>query len=140
MQVLPQGYWYRVLYASAVLLLCLLVCLVGSHIYSRAAFLILVVVTISLLSIAISPLALGPRSFIISHQGERNSTLVYNATYTGFSRTTLKNNLGSEFCILVKMGVLVMGGAQRLVKRKVEFLMSVLGVRESCSWEFYRKR
>ncbi|XP_048884975.1 solute carrier family 12 member 9-like [Brienomyrus brachyistius] len=99
MQVLPQGYWYRVLYASAVLLLCLLVCLVGSHIYSRAAFLILVVVTISLLSIVVSPLALGPRSFIISHQGERNSTLVYNATYTGFSRTTLRNNLGTGYSL-----------------------------------------
>ncbi|KAI1898786.1 hypothetical protein AGOR_G00075950 [Albula goreensis] len=99
-RVLPQGYWYGVLYSSIVLLVCLLVCLVGAQIYSRASFLILLVVTLSLLSIFISPLALGPQDFIISHQGStENSTCVYNTSYTGFSRTTLKNNLGPGYSL-----------------------------------------
>uniref|UniRef100_A0A8C9W0J8 Solute carrier family 12 member 9 n=1 Tax=Scleropages formosus TaxID=113540 RepID=A0A8C9W0J8_SCLFO len=99
MRVLPQGYWYTVLYASAALLLCLLVCLVGAHIYSRAAFIILLVVTVSLISIIISPLVLGPRSFIISHQDGANSTSVYNASYTSFNATTLRANLGPGYAL-----------------------------------------
>ncbi|KAJ8254760.1 hypothetical protein GJAV_G00197070 [Gymnothorax javanicus] len=99
-RVLPQGYWYGVLYSSAVLLLCLLVCLVGAQIYSRASFLILLVVTVSLLSIYISPLALGPREITITHQGDApNSTRVYNTSYTGFNRTTLRNNLGPKYSL-----------------------------------------
>lgn len=95
-RVLPQGYWYTVLYSSIVLLLCLLVCLVGAHIYSRTAFIILLVVTVSLLSIFISFVAVKPRDFIIIHQGPGNQTLRYNTSYTGFSATTLRNNLGCE--------------------------------------------
>ncbi|KAG9351576.1 hypothetical protein JZ751_022827 [Albula glossodonta] len=95
-RVLPQGYWYTVLYASIVLQLCLLVCLVGANMYSRTSFLILMVVTISLLTILISPLATGPHSFTITHQCGSNRTCVYNAIYTGFNYTTLRNNLGRE--------------------------------------------
>uniref|UniRef100_A0A3Q0QR83 Solute carrier family 12 member 9 n=1 Tax=Amphilophus citrinellus TaxID=61819 RepID=A0A3Q0QR83_AMPCI len=93
-RVLPQGYWYTVLYSSVILLLCLLVCLVGAHIYSRTAFVILLVVTASLLSIFISSVAVKPHNFVITHRGSGNQTLRYNASYTGFSATTLKNNLG----------------------------------------------
>lgn len=95
-RVLPQGYWYTVLYSSVVLLLCLLVCLVGAHIYSRTAFVILLVITVSLLSIFISSLAVKPRDFVITHQGSGNQTVRYNASYTGFNATTLKNNLRCE--------------------------------------------
>uniref|UniRef100_A0A672JQU6 Solute carrier family 12 member 9 n=1 Tax=Salarias fasciatus TaxID=181472 RepID=A0A672JQU6_SALFA len=91
--VLPQGYWYTVLYSSVILLLCLLVCLVGSHIYSRTAFAILLVVTVSLLSVVISTVAVKPLDFVITHQGPGNQTLRYNASYTGFNATTLRNNL-----------------------------------------------
>lgn len=98
LRVLPQGYWYTVLYSSIVLLLVLTVCLVGAHIFARTSFLILLVVTISLLSIYISPLALTtPLKFLITHQGPGNHTLTYNASYTGFNVTTLKDNLGCEY-------------------------------------------
>uniref|UniRef100_A0A3B3CZB1 Solute carrier family 12 member 9 n=1 Tax=Oryzias melastigma TaxID=30732 RepID=A0A3B3CZB1_ORYME len=93
-RVLPQGYWYTVLYSSVVLLLCLIICLVGAHIYSRTAFVILLVVTVSLLSIFISSVAVKPQSFVITHQGLGNQTLRYNASFTGFSAETLRNNLG----------------------------------------------
>eukprot|EP00064_Thunnus_orientalis_P002122 superscaffoldBa00000147_g2129 len=98
-RVLPQGYWYTVLYSAVVLLLCLLVCLVGAHIYSRTAFIILLVVTVSLLSIFISSVAVKPLDFVITHQGPGNQTLRYNASYTGFSATTLRNNLGSGYSL-----------------------------------------
>uniref|UniRef100_A0A674BXL3 Solute carrier family 12 member 9 n=1 Tax=Salmo trutta TaxID=8032 RepID=A0A674BXL3_SALTR len=100
LRVLPQGYWYTVLYSSIVLLLVLLVCLVGAHIFARTSFLILLVVTISLLSIYISPMALTtPLNFLISHQGPGNQTLTYNASYTGFNGTTLRDNLGSSYTV-----------------------------------------
>lgn len=98
-RVLPQGYWYTVLYSSVILLLCLLVCLVGAHIYSRTAFVILLVVTVSLLSVFISSVAVKPQEFIITHHGLGNQTLHYNASYTGFSATTLKNNLGPGYSL-----------------------------------------
>ncbi|CAG5875171.1 unnamed protein product [Menidia menidia] len=98
-RVLPQGYWCTVLYSSVILLLCLLVCLVGAHIYSRTAFAILLVVTASLLSVFISSVAVKPKNIIITHPGPGNQTLRYNASYTGFSATTLRNNLGPDYSL-----------------------------------------
>ncbi|KAM9333733.1 solute carrier family 12 member 9 isoform 1-T2 [Pholidichthys leucotaenia] len=96
---LPQGYWYTVLYSSVILLLCLIVCLVGAHIYSRTAFVILLVVTVSLLSIFISFVAVKPQDFVITHSGPGNQTRRYNVSYTGFSVTTLRNNLGPDYSL-----------------------------------------
>ncbi|KAF3705946.1 Solute carrier family 12 member 9 [Channa argus] len=98
-RVLPQGYWYTVLYSTVILLLCLLVCLVGAHIYSRTAFVIFLVVTVSLLSIFISFIAVKPHEIIITHPGSGNQTLHYNTSYTGFSAATLRNNLGSGYSL-----------------------------------------
>ncbi|XP_053703843.1 solute carrier family 12 member 9 isoform X1 [Synchiropus splendidus] len=98
-KVLPHGYWYTVLYSSVVLLVCLLVCLVGSHIYSRTAFAILLLVTVSLLSIFISSVAVKPLDFVIFHHGVGNQTERYNVSYTGYSLATLKNNLGADYSL-----------------------------------------
>ncbi|XP_030630823.1 solute carrier family 12 member 9-like [Chanos chanos] len=100
LSVLPDGYWFGVLYSSVILLLCLFICLIGSHLYSRASFLILLIVTITLLSIIVSPLFLGPRLFSITHPGDTpNSTHVYNTSYTGFNMTTLKHNLSPGYSL-----------------------------------------
>uniref|UniRef100_A0A672PMR1 Solute carrier family 12 member 9 n=1 Tax=Sinocyclocheilus grahami TaxID=75366 RepID=A0A672PMR1_SINGR len=96
LRVLPQGYWYTVLYSSLVLLICLVVCLVGAHIYAKASFIILLVVTMSLISITISPLILSPQRFNITHAYGNNHTVTVNPSYTGFNGTTLKNNLGRD--------------------------------------------
>lgn len=96
--MLPQSYWYTVLYSSVVLLLCLLVCLVGAHIYSRTAFVILLVITVTLLSIFVSSLAVKPLDFTITRQLSANQSVRYNASYTGYNVTTLRNNLGCERC------------------------------------------
>ncbi|XP_061753635.1 solute carrier family 12 member 9 [Nerophis ophidion] len=98
-RVLPQSYWHIVLYSSVVLLLCLLVCLVGAHIYSRTAFAILLLVTVSLLSVFVSSLAVKPLDFVLTHLGPGNQTQRYNASYTGFNLTTLKNNLGPGYSL-----------------------------------------
>ncbi|XP_050967250.1 solute carrier family 12 member 9 [Labeo rohita] len=99
LRVLPQGYWYTVLYSSLVLLLCLVVCLVGAHIYAKASFIILLVVTVSLISIIISPLILSPQHFNITHTYGNNHTVTVNPSYTGFNGTTLKNNLGPQYSL-----------------------------------------
>ncbi|XP_061658868.1 solute carrier family 12 member 9 isoform X2 [Syngnathoides biaculeatus] len=98
-RVLPQGYWFTVLYSSAILLLCLAVCLVGAHIYSRTAFAILLLVTASLLSVFVSSLAVGPLDFVIARPGSGNRTVRYDASYTGFNATTLKNNLAPGYSL-----------------------------------------
>lgn len=95
-QVLPQGYWYTVLYSSIILVLCLIVCLVGAHIYSRTAFAILLLITVSLLSIFISSVVVKRQDFVITHQLSGNQSVRYNTSYTGFNATTLRNNLGRE--------------------------------------------
>ncbi|XP_068601023.1 solute carrier family 12 member 9-like [Brachionichthys hirsutus] len=98
-QVLPQGYWYTLLYSSVILLLCLVVCLVGAHIYSRTALVILVMITISMLSIFISSVVVKPHEFSITHHGSGNQTVQFNASYTGFNASTLRNNLGPGYTL-----------------------------------------
>ncbi|XP_051981581.1 solute carrier family 12 member 9 [Xyrauchen texanus] len=99
LRVLPQGYWYTVLYSSIVLLLCLVVCLVGAHIYAKASFVILLVVTVSLISIIISPLIVRPLHFNITHTYGNNHTITVSPSYTGFNGTTLKNNLEPHYSL-----------------------------------------
>ncbi|XP_072530287.1 solute carrier family 12 member 9 [Salminus brasiliensis] len=98
-RVLPQGYWFSVLYSSVLLLLCLLVCLVGAHIYAKASFITLLVVTVAILSILISPLLVGPRRFSFTHTLDHNRSLTHNGTYTGFNSSTLSNNLGPGYSL-----------------------------------------
>ncbi|XP_076866953.1 solute carrier family 12 member 9 [Brachyhypopomus gauderio] len=99
MRVLPQGYWFSVLYSFVVLLLCLLVCLVGAHIYAKASFIILLIVTVAVLTILISPLVVAPRQFSFAQALGPNHTVVLNASYTGFNATTLTSNLASGYSL-----------------------------------------
>uniref|UniRef100_A0AAY5EPT4 Solute carrier family 12 member 9 n=1 Tax=Electrophorus electricus TaxID=8005 RepID=A0AAY5EPT4_ELEEL len=99
LHVLPQGYWFSVLYSSAVLLLCLLVCLVGAHIYAKASFVIFLIVTVAVLSILISPLVVAPRQFSFMHALGPNRTIVFNTSYTGFNASTLASNLASGYSL-----------------------------------------
>ncbi|KAG9281937.1 solute carrier family 12 member 9 [Astyanax mexicanus] len=98
-RVLPQGYWFSVLYSSVLLLLCLVVCLVGAHIYAKASFITLLVVTVAILSILISPLLVGPRHFSFTHTLEHNHSITHNGTYTGFNSSTLANNLAPGYSL-----------------------------------------
>lgn len=93
--VLPQSYWYELLYGTVLLALCLLVCLVGASIYAKATFLIFLIVACVLGTILVSFFATRPLGVSI-HLPYFNGSETENGNFTGFSLTTLRNNLGGE--------------------------------------------
>ncbi|XP_041064539.1 solute carrier family 12 member 9 [Carcharodon carcharias] len=92
-QVLPQSYWYELLYGTVVLLLCLLVCLVGADIYAKASFIIFLIVILVLGTIFISFFAVSPKSINITMSLGNTS----EASFTGFKLSTLKSNLPPDY-------------------------------------------
>lgn len=99
-QVLPSGYWWSLLYATVIALLCLLVCLVGAHIYAKATFLIFLVVMFVLGTVFISFFAVRPRTITLpSFSNPSNITGPTTANFTGFKLETLLGNLGANYTI-----------------------------------------
>ncbi|XP_049432855.1 solute carrier family 12 member 9 [Epinephelus fuscoguttatus] len=105
-QVLPSGYWWSLLYATGVALLCLLVCLVGAHIYAKATFLIFLVVMFVLGTIFISFFAVGPRTIVLPSSATFNPTanrtgppFPTSANFTGFKLDTLLGNLWANYTV-----------------------------------------
>uniref|UniRef100_A0A667ZIC7 Solute carrier family 12 member 9 n=1 Tax=Myripristis murdjan TaxID=586833 RepID=A0A667ZIC7_9TELE len=113
-QVLPSGYWWSLLYATAVALLCLLVCLVGAHIYAKATFIIFLVVMFVLGTIFISFFAVRPRTIplpgaatpgpIANGTGPGPPTI---ANFTGFKLDTLLGNLLAEYTVDYTTGTMM---------------------------------
>lgn len=100
-QVLPSGYWWSLLYATVIALLCLLVCLVGAHIYAKATFVIFLVVMFVLGTIFISFFAVRPRTINLpsfSNPTANGTSPVppTTANFTGFKLETLLGNLGGK--------------------------------------------
>lgn len=100
-QVLPSGYWWSLLYATAIALLCLLVCLVGAHIYAKATFIIFLLVMFVLCTIFISFFAVRPRTIILPSSSTPNPNgtgpgFPTSANFTGFKLDTLLGNLGGK--------------------------------------------
>lgn len=93
--VLPQSYWYELLYGTVLLALCLLVCLVGASIYAKATFLIFLIVAGVLGTILVSFFATRPIGVPI-RLPHFNGSETENGSFTGFSLTTLQENLGGE--------------------------------------------
>ncbi|XP_029111436.1 solute carrier family 12 member 9 [Scleropages formosus] len=100
--VLPTGYWWSLLYATAILLVCLLVCLVGAHIYARATFLIFIIVIVVLCTIFISFFAVAPRSIAVP---SLNSSVLSSANFTGFKLETLLGNLYADYSVDYTTGI-----------------------------------
>lgn len=105
-QVLPAGYWWSLLYGTGVLLLCLLVCLVGAHIYAKATFLIFLIVMVVLATILISFFAVHPRVVTLPGGGVSPSNgsgsgpaPPTTANFTGFKLDTLKGNLEADYTV-----------------------------------------
>ncbi|XP_067898395.1 zgc:153039 isoform X1 [Heterodontus francisci] len=92
-QVLPQSYWYELLYGTVALIFCLLVCLVGADIYAKASFIIFIIVIVVLGTIFISFFAVAPKSINITMSLGNSS----EASFTGFKLSTLKSNLPSDY-------------------------------------------
>ncbi|XP_075794262.1 solute carrier family 12 member 9-like [Pelodiscus sinensis] len=94
LQVLPRSYWYELLYGTALLLACLLVCLVGASIYAKATFLIFLVVMVVLATVFVSFFAVSPKVVPLP---QANSSLPLNGSFTGFRLATLRANLPAAY-------------------------------------------
>lgn len=106
-QILPSGYWWSLLYGTAIALLCLLVCLVGAHIYAKATFLIFVVVMSVLVMIFISFLVVRPRIITLPPFNGTGSVSPTTANFTGFKLATLQENLYAGYTIDYTTGKLM---------------------------------
>ncbi|XP_035241544.1 solute carrier family 12 member 9 isoform X2 [Anguilla anguilla] len=103
-QVLPQGYWWSLLYGTVILLLCLLVCLVGAHIYAKATFLIFIIVIVVLATIFISFFAVSPRQVLLP-PSPPNTSSPSSANFTGFKLDTLLANLEAGYTVDYTTGI-----------------------------------
>lgn len=92
-QILPSGYWWSLLYATVLGLVCLLVCLIGAHIYAKATFLIFLVVMFVLGTVFISFFAVSPRVVTLPSSNTNGTGLAATANFTGFKLETLLGNL-----------------------------------------------
>ncbi|XP_061493515.1 solute carrier family 12 member 9-like isoform X2 [Rhineura floridana] len=98
-QVLPRGYWFDLLYGTAFLFLCLLVCLVGAGIYAKATFLIFLIVMLVLGTVCLSFFVVHPRSVKLPTGSDSNGTDLGNASFTGFKLSTLQANLPAAYSV-----------------------------------------
>ncbi|XP_063318642.1 solute carrier family 12 member 9-like [Pelmatolapia mariae] len=105
--VLPSGYWWSLLYGTALLFLCFIVCLVGAHIYAKATFIIFIVVMTVLASIFISFFIVGPTVVTLPHTSAVNTTSMSTANYTGFRLHTLEGNLFSAYTVDYTTGAMM---------------------------------
>ncbi|KAM3615333.1 uncharacterized protein V6R79_000534 [Siganus canaliculatus] len=99
-QVLPSGYWWSLLYATVIALLCLLVCLVGAHIYAKATFLIFLVVMFVLGTVFVSFFAVPFRTITLPSPASptpNGTGLPTTANFTGFKLDTLLGNLKADY-------------------------------------------
>ncbi|KAG0051867.1 hypothetical protein BGZ83_003230 [Gryganskiella cystojenkinii] len=85
-RVLPESKLWDFIYGTILLVLCTLVCLVGSKLFSRASLVLAMIILLSTLSIFISFAVVEP----FTHP-ERN------IEYTGFSWATLQENMWPKF-------------------------------------------
>ncbi|KAK2846853.1 hypothetical protein Q5P01_009852 [Channa striata] len=110
-QVLPSGYWWSLLYATAIALLCLLVCLVGAHIYAKTTFIIFLVVMFVLVTIFISFFAVRPHMITLpgSHNPSNGTGPVFptTANFTGFKLNTLLGNLEAGYTVDYTTGTMM---------------------------------
>ncbi|XP_053535176.1 solute carrier family 12 member 9 [Ictalurus punctatus] len=97
--VMPVGYWWSLLYASVILLLCVLVCLIGAHIYAKATFLIFMVVMVVLFTIFISFFAVRPHNIPLPSILGNLSSSPTTANFTSFKLDTLLGNLKADYTV-----------------------------------------
>ncbi|XP_035526759.1 solute carrier family 12 member 9-like [Morone saxatilis] len=106
-QVLPSGYWWSLLYGTALLFLCFVVCLVGADIYAKATFIIFIIVVTVLASIFISFFIVGPIVVIVPERSVLNSTSLNSANYSGFQLRTLEGNLLPSYTVDYTTGTMM---------------------------------
>ncbi|KAK2881726.1 hypothetical protein QQF64_008165 [Cirrhinus molitorella] len=103
---LPSGYWWSLLYGTVILLLCVLVCLIGAHIYAKATFLIFIIVIVVLTTIFLSFFIVPFR--VVSLPGHRNASLSpTSANFTGFKLETLLGNVQAAYTVDYTTGTMM---------------------------------
>lgn len=85
-QWMPESFWWQFLWATAVLILCTVVCLAGSGLFARASNALLVVLLIATISIPLSSAMRDP--FVDTKEG---------IIFTGFKLDTFRRNLLPNF-------------------------------------------
>ncbi|BFZ23131.1 hypothetical protein BsWGS_26170 [Bradybaena similaris] len=99
--------WWKYLYASVSLFVCLLICIVGGEMFARTSALILLVVVLATLSVFISAFVKNdsiaveiPRTndYVYANNNVTANTTIYGM-YTGLSAATFRENLFSKFTV-----------------------------------------
>lgn len=85
-QVLPEDYWMRYLYATGVLVLCTVICMMGSSIFAKASNFLLIFLLAATFAIPLSAVIREP--FYDPN---------LDISFTGLSMKTLKDNLFPRF-------------------------------------------
>eukprot|EP01147_Barroeca_monosierra_P000353 gene353-7852_t len=98
----PGGQWMVFAYSSAVLLLCLIICIVGANAFAKASFLIFIVVITSVIMVFVSFPVVGEREV---DPPSTNSYVNGTLLYTGIKEKTLKSNINAEFSIDYTTGI-----------------------------------
>jgi potassium/chloride transporter 9 len=100
--------WWRFLYGTLINLVSLITCLLGSSLFSIAAFFIFILVCFVYLMVVISFFIRDPHHVLIpkvNTYAYNNEALSYNKTdflygyYTGFSSATMKGNIYTNYTI-----------------------------------------
>ncbi|KAK9249434.1 amino acid permease-domain-containing protein [Lipomyces tetrasporus] len=80
-QILPEGRWFEFLYATCLLLLCTGACMLGSSAFTKAGYVLFVILVLSTLSVPLSAF------FVKEHYVPE-----FDTVYSGLSLATLRNN------------------------------------------------
>ncbi|CAF0776434.1 unnamed protein product [Rotaria sordida] len=101
-------HWWRLLYGTLINIVSLITCLLGSSLFSAAAFFIFILVSFVYLMVVVSFFICGPHLVLIpkvNTYAYNNEELLYNKTdflyghYTSFSSETMRENLFANYTI-----------------------------------------
>ncbi|XP_050051515.1 solute carrier family 12 member 9 isoform X2 [Dermacentor andersoni] len=99
-RLLPEGFWYNLLYGTGVNFVNLIVCLVGATMFAKTTVVIFGVVIVSALSVVVSFLAQPAFDVLLPQENQHMRELnITHAPYTGFSWVTFTNNIWSSYTI-----------------------------------------
>ncbi|XP_059160463.1 solute carrier family 12 member 9-like isoform X2 [Physella acuta] len=93
---LPISEWWKYLYSTVSLFVCLLICIVGGAMFARTSAAILIIVVICTLSVIISVFAKNDEIHVQLPSTNENYP-GFNGTYTGLRASTFRENLASNF-------------------------------------------
>ncbi|KAK7205702.1 amino acid permease-domain-containing protein [Myxozyma melibiosi] len=85
-KILPEGRWFEFVYATALLLLCSGACMLGSSAFTKAGYVLFVILVLSTLSV--------PLSAFFTHE---HYIPEFDVVYSGLSLATLQNNTLPHF-------------------------------------------